>query len=48
MARFIISERLDRATGLKDFKLDRYRYTPKASTASRLVFRRKFIPVAAS
>ena len=47
MARFIISERLDRVEGLKDFKPDRYRYAAKASTASRLVFRRKFIPVAA-
>ena len=48
MARFMITERIDHVAGLKDFKHDRYRYSAKASSASRLVFRRKFVPVAAA
>ena len=48
MARFIITQRVDRASGLKDFQHDRYRYIAKASSETRLVFRRKFIPVAAA
>ncbi len=47
MARFIITERIDRAAGLRDFNEDRYRLAPNASSETRLVFRRKFIPVAA-
>ena len=46
MARFIVTERVDRAQGLKDFAHDRYAFAKKASTADRLVFRRKFIPIA--
>lgn len=46
MARFIITERIDRAEGLKDFALDRYRFDQPRSTATRWVFKRKFIPVA--
>jgi len=48
MARFIITQRVDHVAGLKDFKGDRYRYAAKASCKTRLVFRRKFIPVAAA
>jgi len=48
MARFIITQRNDRVAGLKDFKHDRYRYVAKASSKTRLVFRRKFVPVALS
>ena len=43
MARFIISERIDRVDGLKDFALERYRFQPDASTQDRLVFGRKFV-----
>jgi cytoplasmic iron level regulating protein YaaA (DUF328/UPF0246 family) len=46
MARFMITERIDRVAGLKDFNHDRYRYTADVSTPTRLVFRRKFIPIA--
>ena len=45
MARYIITERLDRADGLKEFKLDRYRFQPKRSTEQRFVFSRRFVPV---
>ena len=48
MVRFIITQRVDQVAGLKDFNLDRYRYAAKASCQTRLVFRRKFIPVAAA
>ena len=48
MARFIITERVDHVAGLKDFAHDRYRFTPKASSETRLVFRRKFIPAGAA
>ncbi len=47
MARFMITERIDRVEGLKDFALDRYAFAPSASSESRYVFRRKFIPVSA-
>ena len=46
MARFMITERVDRVAGLKDFAKDRYRFVPNASSETRLVFRRKFIPAA--
>jgi cytoplasmic iron level regulating protein YaaA (DUF328/UPF0246 family) len=46
MARYIIEQRLDRAEGLKDFDVERYRFEPKHSTADTWVFGRKFIPVA--
>jgi cytoplasmic iron level regulating protein YaaA (DUF328/UPF0246 family) len=48
MARFMITECVDRVAGLKDFARDRYRFSPKASSATRLVFRRQFIPVSAA
>jgi cytoplasmic iron level regulating protein YaaA (DUF328/UPF0246 family) len=46
MARFIISKRIDRATGLKEFNAARYVFQPKRSTDTRFTFTRKFIPVA--
>jgi cytoplasmic iron level regulating protein YaaA (DUF328/UPF0246 family) len=46
MARFMITQRVDRVAGLRDFKHDRYRFAKKASTSERLVFRRKFVPIA--
>jgi len=48
MARFMITERVDRVAGLKDFSQGRYRFIAKASSETRLVFRRKFIPTAAA
>ena len=48
MARFVVTERVECVEGLKDFAVDRYRYEPKASTPERFVFRRKFVPVAAT
>lgn len=46
MARYMVTDRVDQKAGLKDFKHDRYRFAAKASSATRLVFRRKFIPIA--
>jgi cytoplasmic iron level regulating protein YaaA (DUF328/UPF0246 family) len=46
MARYLVTERVDRASGLRDFDLERYRFDKKRSTDDRLVFARKFIPVA--
>ena len=46
-SRTIITERVDRVEGLRDFGVDRYRFAAKASTPTRLVFRRKFIPASA-
>lgn len=46
MARFIIEQRIDRAAGLKDFDLERYRFRKDLSTEHEWVFGRKFIPVA--
>jgi cytoplasmic iron level regulating protein YaaA (DUF328/UPF0246 family) len=48
MARYMVTGRVDRAEGLKDFNHDRYRYVAKASSDMRLVFRRKFVPIAAT
>lgn len=45
MARWIVEERVDRREGLRDFDLDRYRFQPKVSDDTTLVFSRKFIPV---
>jgi len=45
MARYLVTQRVDRADGIKDFKVDRYRFVAKASSPTRLVFRRKFVPV---
>lgn len=46
MARYIITERIDRAEGLKDFALDRYRFDKRRSSETEWIFKRKFIPVA--
>jgi cytoplasmic iron level regulating protein YaaA (DUF328/UPF0246 family) len=48
MARYIITNRIDRAEDLKDFNQDRYVFQPDRSTDTRWVFTRKFIPVEAS
>ena len=45
MARYIVTERIDRVEGLKDFDSERYAFRPSRSTASRWVFSRKFVPV---
>ncbi len=45
MARFIVEQRIDHVAGLKDFQVDRYRFQPKASSDTRFVFGRKFVPV---
>jgi cytoplasmic iron level regulating protein YaaA (DUF328/UPF0246 family) len=45
MARWIVEQRLDRAGGLSDFDVDRYRFQPARSSKERLVFSRKFIPM---
>lgn len=45
MARWIITERIDRVAGLKGFAVDRYRFDERRSSAERLVFKRKFVPV---
>lgn len=46
MARYIVTERIDRAEDLKSFNVDRYAFQPERSTEQRWVFSRKFIPVA--
>ncbi len=43
MARYLIEQRLDRAEGLKDFAVDRYRFDAKRSTDETWVFGRRFI-----
>jgi cytoplasmic iron level regulating protein YaaA (DUF328/UPF0246 family) len=48
MARFIITERVDRVAGLKDFKVDRYAFQPARSNDNRLIFSRQFVPVEAA
>jgi cytoplasmic iron level regulating protein YaaA (DUF328/UPF0246 family) len=40
MARFVIDEAIDRPEGMKHFALEDYRFDAKASTESRLMFRR--------
>jgi uncharacterized protein len=45
MARYLITERLDRSEGLKDFNWERYAFQASRSTDTRLVFARKFIAV---
>jgi cytoplasmic iron level regulating protein YaaA (DUF328/UPF0246 family) len=44
MARWMVENRIDRADGLRDFALDRYKFVKKRSTPERLVFARKFVP----
>lgn len=46
MARYIITERIERAEDLKHFDRERYRYQPARSTGTRYVFAREFVPVA--
>lgn len=48
MARYMITQRVDRVEGLREFRADRYRFAAKASTETRLVFRRKFVPAGAA
>lgn len=48
MARYMVTERIDRADGLKEFNLQRYRYQPARSSATRWVFARRFVPVETS
>lgn len=45
MARHIVQERINTPEDLKDFALERYKFDAKASTATKWVFTRKFIPV---
>lgn len=45
MARHIITHRVDRIDGLKDFSVERYKFIPGRSTDARYVFARKFVPV---
>jgi cytoplasmic iron level regulating protein YaaA (DUF328/UPF0246 family) len=45
IARYMITQRLDRVDGLKDFKVDRYEFQAARSTDERWVFSRRFIPV---
>ena len=48
MARYIVTERIDRAEGLKDFNVERYAFQTSRSTDARWVFTRKFVPVETS
>lgn len=41
MARYAITQRIDRPEGLADFDLEGYAYAPAVSTPQRLVFRRQ-------
>ena len=41
MARYVVTQRLKSAEGLKDFSAEGYAYISEASTATRWVFRRK-------
>jgi uncharacterized protein len=41
MARYVVTQRLTSAEGLKDFSAEGYAYVPDASSAMRWVFRRK-------
>lgn len=47
MARYVVTERVDRPEGLRDFGLERYRLVPERSTPDRLVFGRRFVPAGA-
>jgi hypothetical protein len=48
MARYIITQGLDRVDGLKDFDVERYKFQPARSTDERWVYSRRFIPVQTS
>ena len=41
MARYAIEQRIDRPEGLKDFAVEGYKLDAKASSAERLLFRRR-------
>jgi cytoplasmic iron level regulating protein YaaA (DUF328/UPF0246 family) len=41
MARYAVSQRIDRAEGLKAFDVEGYAFTPEASTDSQWVYRRR-------
>ena len=41
MARYVVTQRLKSAEGLKDFAAEGYAFTPEASSATRWVFRRQ-------
>lgn len=45
MARYMITERIDRAEGLKAFDVDGYAFQPDRSTEDKFVFGRPFVPV---
>ena len=45
MARYIVTEQIDRVEGLKEFNAERYAYDAARSTDTRWVFKRKFVPV---
>ena len=48
MARYIITQGLDRVDGLKDFDVERYKFQPARSTDERWIYSRRFIPVQTS
>ena len=41
MSRFVVTERVDKPEGLKDFAEEGYKFQPKVSTGDRFVFTRK-------
>ena len=41
MARYVVTQRLTRAVGLKDFAAEGYAFVAEASSAARWVFRRQ-------
>ena len=48
MARYVIENHIDRAEGLKEFNLERYKFQPAQSTEDSWVFSRRFIPAGGS
>ena len=44
MARFLVTERIDRVEGLKDFDAGGYAFRPHRSSENRWVFARRFVP----
>ena len=48
MARYIVTEQIDRVDGLKDFNVEKYKFRPSLSTDKRWVFSRKFVPASAN
>ncbi|MBT6278048.1 MAG: peroxide stress protein YaaA, partial [Chromatiales bacterium] len=45
MARYIVTEQIDRAQGLKEFDWQRYTFQASRSTDTKWIFSRKFVPV---